>query len=136
MTTQHSPSAVVAVTPATAEVARQHFARRLELETDCADVFHSMKHGQQDFVLVDVRSAKLYAKGHIDGAINIPHAQLTEDRLQEFAASTIFVVYCAGPHCNGANRGALRLAQLGRPVKEMIGGVQGWLDEGHDLIAS
>lgn len=41
-----------------------------------------------------------------------------------------FVVYCAGPHCNGANKAALRLARLGRPVKEMIGGVTGWTEEG------
>lgn len=29
--------------------------------------------------------------------------------------------------------GALRLAERGRPVKEMIGGVTGWLDEGFAL---
>ena len=42
----------------------------------------------------------------------------------------LFVVYCAGPHCNGADKAALRLAKLGRPVKVMIGGVTGWADEG------
>src|SRR5258707_20475 len=47
---------------------------------------------------------------------------------------TLFVTYCAGPHCNGATRGAIRLAQLGRPVKIMIGGVTGWLDEGFELV--
>ena len=64
------------------------------------------------------------------GAVHIPHAELTEERLTEYAADTLFVVYCAGPHCNGANRGARRLADLGRPVKEMIGGIIGWQDEG------
>lgn len=28
---------------------------------------------------------------------------------------------------------ALRLAELGRPVKLMIGGITGWMDEGFDL---
>ncbi len=46
---------------------------------------------------------------------------------------TLFVTYCAGPHCNGAARGALRLARLGRPVKIMAGGVTGWIDEGFPL---
>lgn len=46
---------------------------------------------------------------------------------------TLFVTYCAGPHCNGATSGAIRLARLGRPVKIMIGGVTGWLDEGFEL---
>jgi len=40
----------------------------------------------------------------------------------------------AGPHCNATEKAAVRLAKLGRPVKKMIGGVTGWLDEGFDLI--
>jgi hypothetical protein len=40
---------------------------------------------------------------------------------------------CAGPHCNGANKAAVRLAHLGLPVKMMIGGITGWLDEGFKL---
>jgi rhodanese-related sulfurtransferase len=47
---------------------------------------------------------------------------------------TLFVAYCAGPHCNGAARAAARLSALGRPVKIMIGGITGWLDEGFPLI--
>jgi rhodanese-related sulfurtransferase len=43
------------------------------------------------------------------------------------------VVYCAGPHCNGAHRAAVKLAALEYPVKEMMGGVMGWLDEGFSL---
>ena len=46
---------------------------------------------------------------------------------------TLFVVYCAGPHCNGAARAAVRLSALGRPVKIMIGGITGWLDEAFPL---
>jgi rhodanese-related sulfurtransferase len=50
--------------------------------------------------------------------------------------STIFVVYCAGPHCNGAQRAANRFAKLGRPVKLMIGGITGWRHEGFELQSS
>jgi len=50
------------------------------------------------------------------------------------ARGKLFVVYCAGPHCNGADKAALNLASLGRPVKKMIGGVAGWLDEGFTLV--
>jgi rhodanese-related sulfurtransferase len=45
--------------------------------------------------------------------------------------ATLFVVYCAGPHCNGADKAALKLAHLGRPVKVMLGGMAGWADEGY-----
>lgn len=53
--------------------------------------------------------------------------------MAQWSDETVFVTYCAGPHCNGAARGALRLAELGRPVKIMTGGITGWLDEGFSL---
>ncbi len=71
-----------------------------------------------------------YEKGHVPGAVSLPHGKLIEGTLRDYPPQTIFVVYCAGPHCNGAHRGAIRLARLGRPVKLMIGGITGWLDEG------
>jgi rhodanese-related sulfurtransferase len=71
--------------------------------------------------------------GHVPGAINLPTRQIDEASLARFPAGALFVVYCAGPHCNGANKAAVRLARLGRPVKEMIGGITGWKDEGFAL---
>ena len=94
---------------------------------------HSLTAGQRDFVILDVRGPDAYAAGHVPGALHLPHGKITEGRMREFPADTLFVTYCAGPHCNGATRGAIRLARLGRPVKIMIGGVTGWLDEGFVL---
>jgi rhodanese-related sulfurtransferase len=65
--------------------------------------------------------------------VHLPHGKLVESKLAAWPADTLFVTYCAGPHCNGAARGALRLAALGRPVKIMAGGITGWLDEGFAL---
>ena len=84
-------------------------------------------------MLVDARSPAHYERGHIPGAVNIPHGKIIESRLVKYPESTLFVVYCAGPHCNGAARAAVRLARLGRPVKLMAGGITGWLDEGFEL---
>lgn len=123
-------SLVTAVTPAPSAVALDHFARRLSLETDCADVHESFRTGAADFVLLDVRGPASYAKGHVPGAINLPHREITEDRMAAWPDGTVFVVYCAGPHCNGADRAAVRLAGLSRPVKLMLGGMTGWADEG------
>lgn len=92
-----------------------------------------MESGAADFVLVDVRSEETFAKGHVPGAVNIPHATMTAERMASYPPDTMFVVYCAGPHCNGANKGAVRLARLGRPVKEMIGGIVGWRSERFEL---
>lgn len=110
-----------------------HFQARLGFETDCADVYYATNHETKDFVLLDVRTPTLYAAGHVPGAINMPTRTIAEQRLAEYPADTLFVVYCAGPHCNGANKAAVKLAQLGRPVKEMIGGLTGWIDEGFGL---
>ena len=125
------PTSSVAAIPAAAPaIAQAHFAARLSLETDCADVHEAFVDGQADFVLLDVRGPKAYARSHVPGALNLPHREITAERMSAWPDSTLFVVYCAGPHCNGADRGALRLAQLGRPVKLMIGGMTGWADEG------
>ncbi|HEY8973800.1 MAG TPA: rhodanese-like domain-containing protein [Burkholderiaceae bacterium] len=126
-----SPVATIPAAPSSA--ALPHFEASLQFETDCWDVHHSLATGQRDFVLLDVRSAETYAAGHVPGALHLPHGKITEGKMREFPEGTLFVTYCAGPHCNGATRGAIRLAGLGRPVKIMIGGVTGWLDEGFAL---
>jgi len=128
-------SSVLAVPPATSAEALVHFEGLLRFETDCWDVRDSLASGAPDFVLLDVRSPELYAKGHVPGALNLPHGKIVESKMATYPSSTAFVVYCAGPHCNGAIRAAIRLARLGRPVKLMIGGVTGWLDEGFALVA-
>ena len=127
-------SSPVAATPAAPSFAAlAHFQSSLQFETDCWDVHHSLATGQRDFVLLDVRGPEAFAAGHVPGALHLPHGKITEGQMREFPEDTLFVAYCAGPHCNGATRGAIRLARLGRPVKIMIGGVTGWLDEGFAL---
>ena len=81
-------------------------------------------------MLVDVRGPKLYARR--PRARRGQHPAPDHDGRAHGRSTrkdTAFVVYCAGPHCNGANKAAIRLARLGYRVKEMIGGITGWLDE-------
>ena len=96
------PSAVTDHPAAPSAEAQAHFRAKLGFETDCSDVHRAMTGQGADFVLLDVRGPDLYAAGHLLGARNLPHGKMT----------------------------ALRLAGLGRPVKLMIGGVTGRLDEG------
>ena len=123
---------VAAVEPAEALA---HFQKLLAYETDCWDVHAALAGGRPDFVLLDVRSPEAFAAGHVAGAVSLPHRRITERNLAAHPAGVLFVVYCSGPHCNGADRAAVALARLGRRVKKMIGGVTGWKDEGFELTS-
>lgn len=129
------PNAVTDVPAAPSHEAEAHFAASFSFETDCWDVHDALSRPDPGFVLIDVRSPEMFAKGHVPGAVSLPHGKIIGLKMAAWSEATLFVTYCAGPHCNGAARGALRLARLGRPVKIMAGGVTGWLDEGFELEA-
>jgi len=127
-------AAVTAIPAAAPQIALAHFERLLTLETDCWDVHAAVEAGEPGFVLLDVRSPESFAAGHVPTAVNLPHRRINERNLANYSKDTLFIAYCTGPHCNGADRAAVRLARLGRPVKKMIGGIEGWKDEGFALI--
>jgi rhodanese-related sulfurtransferase len=127
-------SVVSEVPAADPEEALAHFSAMLRFEADCWDVHDAMTNGPQDFVLVDVRGPAAFEREHIPGAVNLPYGRMIERNLAEYPDDTLFVIYCAGPHCNGTEKAAVRLAKLGRPFKKMIGGVEGWRDEGFDIV--
>ncbi|MFD2165385.1 rhodanese-like domain-containing protein [Thalassotalea euphylliae] len=124
---------VTQVNAAPANEALAHFKRSFSFETDCWDTHFALQLDNPSFVLLDVRSPELYKSGHIPGAVNLPHGKIIASKMRDWTIDTLFVVYCAGPHCNGAAKAAVKLAQLERPVKLMVGGITGWLDEGFTL---
>ena len=66
-------------------------------------------------ILVDVRSAPAYERGHLDGAISIPAAEV-ERRVAEVrrrAGSRTVVLYCSCAFEHSAAEAAVRLARLG-----------------------
>ncbi|MBB3607860.1 rhodanese-like domain-containing protein [Rhizobium sp. BK602] len=128
------PSRVSEVPAALPAVVAEYYAQKLAFETDCSDVQLSMTAGTVDFVLLDVRGPALFEQKHIPGATNLPHGKITARKMAEWSDDTLFVVYCAGPHCNGTDKAALRLASLGKRVKVMIGGMAGWADEGFTFV--
>lgn len=124
---------VTDVPAATPDDALDHFQKLLAYETDCWDVHSALAAEHPGFVVLDVRGPDAFAAGHVPGALSLPHRRINERNLSSYDKDTLFVVYCAGPHCNGADRAAVALARLGRKVKKMIGGVTGWKDEGFAL---
>ena len=107
------------------------YSAKLAVETDCADVHAALSQGAADFVLLHaVGTPEAFSRRHIPGAHHLPYRQLSEAALAEWPLDCLFVVYCAGSHCNGADQAMLKLARLGRRSKLMIGGLTGWADEG------
>ena len=122
---------VTAVPAAASAAAVAHFASRLSFETDADDVARALAAGPPDFTLADVRTAAAYAAGHLPGACHLPRP-LDPGAVAALPAGLV-VVYCWGPGCNGAVKAAAELASLGRPVKEMLGGFEYWVREGHPV---
>ncbi|MEX1222396.1 MAG: rhodanese-like domain-containing protein [Idiomarina sp.] len=122
-------SKVMATPPADPDESQLYFAAKLQFETDCADVYEAYQTGNVDFILLDVRSKKSFEHYHLPGATNLPVSELSRAELlvlQTHSEQRCFVVYCAGTHCNAADKAAAIIAGLGFNVKIMIGGVEGW----------
>ena len=120
-------SSVTTVPAASPVAAARHFHARLALETDAADVGSAVASGDKDFTRLDVRSRAAYAAGHIPGAASLPYAEISDETLPR---DRLIVVYCWGPGCNAAHHADARIAALGRPVKEMLGGWEYYVREG------
>ncbi len=119
---------------ASSEEVVSHFKSLLKFETDCWDVHFALTNQRSDFILLDVRGELMYNQSHIEGAESLPTNKINEESLSKYPQNTLFVVYCAGPHCNATEKAAIKLAQFNRPVKKMIGGITGWIDEGFELF--
>jgi rhodanese-related sulfurtransferase len=88
-----------------------------------------------DGIELDVRTPDQYAEAHLPSAISLPHGRINERNLADYPAETVFFTYCAGSFCNAADKRAAHLARLDRPVKKMIGGISGWVEEVFELVS-
>ena len=69
-------SHVTATPPAPPSEAAAHFARKLALETDCWDVHESPEgRARRISCCSTCAGATAYARGHVPGAISLPHAR-------------------------------------------------------------
>jgi len=122
---------VTAVPAAPPAEAHRHFSARLAFETDADDVAAALALCDGAVTVIDSRAPEAYAAGHLPGAVNLPRPYSEADVAA--LGEGLAVVYCWGPGCNGATKAARELAALGRPVKEMLGGFEYWVREGHPV---
>lgn len=105
------------------------------METDPSDVHADLLAGHPGVAVLDVRPPEAYERSRVPGARSVPYRAIDEQLAASLSMDTVHVVYCWGPGCNAASRAALRLVQLGIPVKEMIGGIEYWRREGYPLAS-
>ena len=108
-------------------------AAQLSCQTDVSDVHSTRTAATPGVVLTDSRSAQAWRQGHLPGAIHLPTAEIAARAATVIPAGVMVVTYCWGPGCNGATRAALEYARLGYRVKEMIGGYEYWVRDGHPI---
>ena len=109
----------------------EFYKAKLSYETDSWDLSESLKNGE-NIVVIDARSKEAYEIEHIPSAINFPHRTMNTDTTSHLDKSKICVTYCDGIGCNASTKGALKLAELGFQVKELLGGIDWWRRDGYE----
>lgn len=105
------------------------YESKLDFEIDSYDLFVLAEQG--NVVIVDARSAEVYAQEHIPGAISFPHRTLNQETAATLDKAKLYVSYCDGIGCNASTKGALNLSRLGFKVKELMGGLDWWKRDGY-----
>lgn len=109
----------------------KYYEKKLAFEIDSWDLKLALESGES-VIVVDARSPEAYQRGHIPGAVNIPHRTMSEETTKSLNRSALVVTYCDGIGCNASTKGALNMARLGFRVKELIGGLDWWKRDGHE----
>ena len=111
--------------------ARAYFEAKLAFTTGPVELNRWIKTGEDNLVVVDVRAAEDYAKGHIPGAINIPKDRW--DNPQGLRKDKTNVVYCYTQQCHLAANACVRFAGRDFPVMELEGGFETWKEHELDI---
>lgn len=75
------------------ELVEEWYLQRSLTQLDAHALHVRMERGEKDFVIVDVRAAEDYAKGHIPGAINMTIGEFNR-RAHELSDAREIIVYC------------------------------------------
>jgi len=105
--------------------AKRYFADKLAFTTGPVELARNLKQGA-DIAVIDVREPDDFRKGHIPGAINLPHAKW--NNLGGLRKDALNVLYCYTQQCHLAATAAVEFAGKGYSVMEMDGGFAAWKD--------
>lgn len=105
------------------EQAKQYFAQKMAFTTGPVEVAHQIKE-QSDLVIIDVREAEDFRKGHVPGAINLPYDKWSS--LDGLRKDALNILYCYSQTCHLSATAAVEFAGKGFSVMEMDGGFEAW----------
>ncbi len=94
-----------------------------------AELFQLLE--QRRVTPIDTREAEVYARAHIEGAINFPLAGIQDHLADLHMLPAPGVLYCRTG--KESQEKAAQLAQEGTPVAFLEGGVLGWEADGYKL---
>jgi rhodanese-related sulfurtransferase len=126
-------SRILDTAPADPAIARNHFMSKLAFETDPSDVYYDITNKLSGFIVLDARTPETFAKGHVPGAISMPHRTIDAATTASLPRDRVIVTYCDGVFCNASTKAAAKLTALGFKVKEMLDGMSGWRKEGYPV---
>lgn len=111
--------------------AEQYFQNELNFTSNPHEVNHVVEGKIKNVTIVDLRTEKDFAEGHIPGAINLPYDKYhgfegTETAFPGLRKEGFNYVYCYELLCNLGQKAAKKFAQAGYPVKEIKGGFKSW----------
>jgi len=111
-------------------------ADKLRFHTDAWDLSVDLQASHPLVIVIDARSRDAYRAGHIPGALNLPHREMTDETTAQLDPSKVYVIYCDGIGCNASTKGAYKLSALGFRTKELLGGLDWWRRDGHPVAMS
>jgi rhodanese-related sulfurtransferase len=97
----------------------------------CGDLNRNIAGQGAKMIVVDVRGAGDFERGHIPGAINAPYDSIEKANLPR---EGILVLYCGNNQCPWSKLGARTLENAGyKNVMVLDGGISNWTAEGFAL---
>lgn len=104
-----------------------------ELRISAADFAALQRSGR--VIVLDVRDAASYARGHIPGARSAPFSELRDLAAELKNAAVPIVTYCDCPAEESSARAALTLRNLGvANVHALLGGIDTWIAGGGAIV--
>ncbi len=104
-------------------IAVKYFQQKLDYTCGAVELKHWLEE-KAPLIVIDVRRAEDYKKGHIPGALSIPREQW--ENAKGLSKDKTHVVYCYTQQCHLAAGAALVFAKKGYSVVELEGGFDNW----------